>query len=95
MNTTADGVIMNCEVESKDAAALVLEQLRDFESINVISTGGVTDAKNEIGGHVVSFTVQCEYSGLVRQRQAEERERVMTEAKEMATEENAAVGSEE
>lgn len=83
MNTDSEGADLNIEVESKDAAALVLQQLRDFESVSVISTSGISDAENEIGGHLVSFSVRCDYSGIVSQQYAEEMERVMSEAQEI------------
>ena len=77
LNATNEGVGMNIEVESKEAAALVLEQLREFDSISVIDTPSVVDATNEIGGHIVNFSVNCVYSGLVQEEQAYDRQRVM------------------
>lgn len=65
MSSTSSGVSLNIEVGSKQAAAKVLQQLRDFDSILVLETPSVTDTISEGNRHTVSFAVNCVYSGLV------------------------------
>ncbi len=66
MSSNATGVTLNVEVGSKQAAAKVLQQLRDFESILVLDTATVTDTKVDgTSRHTVSFSVNCVYSGVV------------------------------
>ena len=65
MSSTSTGVNMNIEVGSKQAAAKVLQQLRDFDSILVLETASITDNKSEDNRHTVSFSVNCVYSGVV------------------------------
>ena len=52
---------MSIETDSKEAAAKTLMQLRTFESIEVVSSTGLTDNLEEVAERVVSFTVDCVY----------------------------------
>lgn len=61
MTASADNAVMNIEIGSKEAAAKVLQELSAFETIEVVSTSGLTDAKSEDGVHLVSFSVTCTY----------------------------------
>lgn len=66
MSSNASGVTLNVEVGSKQAAAKVLQQLRDFDSILVLDTTSVTDTIIDGSNrHNVSFSVNCVYSGVV------------------------------
>ena len=53
-------VSMSIEVDSKEAAAKTLMQLRTFDSIEVVSSSGLTDNLDE-SDSIVSFTVECVY----------------------------------
>lgn len=58
---TSRGVTMSVETESKEAAAKTLMQLRNFESIEVVSSTGLTDNLDEVSERIVAFTVDCVY----------------------------------
>lgn len=59
---TKEGVSMNVTVTSKPAAAKTIQQLRSFESISDIVVGQITEAPDESGGILVSFSVDCKYN---------------------------------
>ena len=59
---TPEGISMNITVTSKLAAAKTIQQLRDFDSIERIVVGELTDEQDEAGIKVVSFSVDCTYS---------------------------------
>ncbi len=59
------GIILNIEVGTMADAAVVLSQLRTFESIAVISTSSVSESINESGVPTTSFTVVCQYDSEV------------------------------
>ncbi|MEA5039940.1 MAG: pilus assembly protein PilM [Clostridiaceae bacterium] len=56
-----DGVSMNIIVPSKDAAALVIVQLRSFESLADVSVGAISETEGDSGIIQVSFAVNCLY----------------------------------
>lgn len=62
MTAGVDGISMNITVSSKEAAAKVLIQLRDFETIDEVDTPGITETKSS-GMTTVSFSVYCTYAG--------------------------------
>lgn len=62
MTAGTDGVSMNITVSSKDAAAKVLMQLREFETLDEIDTPGITETESS-GMTTVSFSVYCTYAG--------------------------------
>ncbi len=60
---TTEGVSMSIETDSKEAAAETLMQLRTFDSIQVVSSAGLTD--NLDGDNaVVAFSVDCVYKAV-------------------------------
>lgn len=63
LSATCDqqGVTMNITVPSFAEAAVVLSQLRSFESIDVITISGVTENKDDAGASTASFSVACAY----------------------------------
>lgn len=61
MTASADNVVLNVDVRSKESAAKVLQELRAFESIAVVNTSGITDVEDDYGQHLVSFSVSCIY----------------------------------
>lgn len=63
MTANANDVTMNINVSSKEAAAKVLQQLFLLDTIKVVSTTGLNDARDEDSGlHTVSFSVNCVYA---------------------------------
>ncbi|MDD3138995.1 MAG: hypothetical protein PHX08_08495, partial [Lachnospiraceae bacterium] len=62
-DTTA--VNMNLNVLSKEEAAQVLVQLRNFESLATVETTGITDTKDETGAGSVSMSISCTYKQAV------------------------------
>jgi len=58
---TRENVSMNITVPSYDEVAVVLVQLRTFESLGDISISSVTETVNESGIKTVSFSVTCSY----------------------------------
>lgn len=57
----SDGVSMNITVGSKDAAAMVITQLRTFESLSEITVGAISETEDDNGIVQVSFAVNCLY----------------------------------
>ena len=58
---TREGVTMGIQTDSKEAAAKTLMQLRTFESIEVVSSQGLTDNLDDSADRIVEFTVNCVY----------------------------------
>ena len=58
---TSDGITMNVTVPSMEAAAVVIDQLRGFESVNALTVSTITETADETGYSVVSFSVSCAY----------------------------------
>jgi len=69
-SATSQGVSMSIETDSKEAAAEVLMQLRTFESIQVVSSTGLTDNLDE-GNPIVAFSVDCTYKSVDSMIEAE------------------------
>uniref|UniRef100_UPI004057A781 pilus assembly protein PilM n=1 Tax=Acetatifactor sp. TaxID=1872090 RepID=UPI004057A781 len=64
MVANANDVTMNIDVSSKESAAKVLQELEKFETIQVVETTGLSDARSVEDIHVVSFSVNCIYAEL-------------------------------
>lgn len=62
MVATGTDVTMDIQVTSKESAARVLQELDAFQSIEVTNTTGLTDARDSLDAHVVSFSVKCIYA---------------------------------
>lgn len=58
---TRDSVSMNITVPSFDDVAVVLVQLRTFQSINNLNISSVSEAVDEAGVSSVSFSISCNY----------------------------------
>ncbi len=56
-----DGITLDVTVPDMDTAAIVIDQLRQFESFDVVSVSDVADVDTEAGTKAVSFTVICNY----------------------------------
>ncbi len=67
---TSQNVNMSIEVDSKEAAAETLMQLRTFDSIEVVSSAGLTDNLDETDS-IVAFTVECVYKPVVPEVETE------------------------
>ena len=88
---TRDGVNMNINVPSYKEVAVVLVQLRTFESIKDIIISDVTETQDETGGTYVSFSVGCFYSAgeeeLVEEIEPQDGEEPVEESGEVPTDE--------
>lgn len=58
---TRDGASLNVTVPSYDEAAVVLVQLRSFESLSDVQISAIAEAEDESGGSYCSFSVNCVY----------------------------------
>lgn len=58
---TAEGVALTVECPSFDEAAVAIDELRTFESIDVISVGTIANSVGSTGIESVSFTMSCLY----------------------------------
>lgn len=74
LTATESSVNLNVEVSSKKAAATVVHQLRDFDSITVGTVSTITDTKEETGGRTITFSVDCVYVGLPDEETAQSTE---------------------
>ena len=63
LTATAQGVSMSMEVDSKEAAARTLMQLRTFDSVKVVNSAGLNDNLEEEDGSV-TFSVECVYKAV-------------------------------
>ena len=61
---TSKNVTMSIEVDSKEAAAKTLMQLRTFDSVEIVNSTGLTDNLDETDA-IVAFTVECVYKPVV------------------------------
>lgn len=62
MSASTEGVNMNVCVSSKESLAELLIQLRNFESVNTISCGGMNEETDELGNKKVKATVVCTFA---------------------------------
>ncbi|MDO5574132.1 MAG: pilus assembly protein PilM [bacterium] len=60
----ATTVSMNINVESKEAAALTVVEIRDFDSIEDANINALTETADETGNVVVNFSISCTYAVL-------------------------------
>ncbi len=56
------GVSMNIEVASKDDAAVVVSELRTFNSIAQLMISPLVEEENDLGVDIISFSVSCVYT---------------------------------
>lgn len=55
-------VSMNMNVESKEAAALTVVEIRDFDSIDEANISALTETTDETGNVIINFTIDCTYA---------------------------------
>ncbi len=60
---TPDGITMNVTVPGMEAVAVVLDQLRSFESVESLSVSTITETTDETGYTTAAFSVSCVYLG--------------------------------
>ena len=63
-SATHDGVSMSIQTDSKESAAKTLMQLRTFDSIEVVSSQGLTDNLDDNAERIVEFSVDCVYKAV-------------------------------
>lgn len=71
LSASEASVSLNIEVTSKSAAADVISQLRNFDSILVGNVSTIADTKDEAGISTVNFSVECYYVEEVSDEQAQ------------------------
>lgn len=91
MNFSANsqGVSMSMTVDSKEAVAKTLMQLKSFESIDVVSSSGLTESKDENGDTTVSFSVDLTYNPVLTEREKQAIAEAEAAAAAAAEDENA------
>ncbi|MGN1349700.1 MAG: pilus assembly protein PilM [Anaerovoracaceae bacterium] len=63
MSSTGDVLTMSMKVNSKEAAAKLLMQLKEMEYFSDVQIAGLTDSQDETtGARVVEFTITCYYN---------------------------------
>lgn len=72
MTTTADGIVMNVTVGTKEEAAAVLEELRKLDMFIYVETTAVSELITEIGESQYSFAVELLYAPLLEEEIAAE-----------------------
>jgi type IV pilus assembly protein PilM len=60
-SSDANGISMSVTVTGKPAAAKVIQNLRDMESIDNVSISGISDSVNEAGESTVTFSISGTY----------------------------------
>ncbi len=61
----ADAVKINMMVDSKEAAAKTIQDVRKFDSVAGVTVNDVQEKVNELGGTVVTFTLNCQYAPVI------------------------------
>ena len=67
LTATADGIVMNVTVETKEEAAVVLSELRKLESFIFVDTTSLSELITEIGETQYSFAVALTYAPIVEE----------------------------
>ncbi len=52
---------INLQVDSKEAAAKTIQDIRKFDTVAVVTVGGISEEINELGGSIVTFTLNITY----------------------------------
>lgn len=61
-------VSINMNVESKEAVALTIQELRGFTSLDTVTVAALSEEVDELGlNSVVNFTAECTYAPIVRE----------------------------
>lgn len=59
--SSAQEVQINMNVDTKEAAAVVIAELRTFDSISTVGVQQITETKDELGAVTINFSVTCTY----------------------------------
>lgn len=61
-------VSINMNVESKEAVAMTIQELRNFTSLDTVTVSALSEEVDELGlNSVVNFTAECTYAPIVRE----------------------------
>ena len=61
-------VSINMNVESKEAVAMTIQELRGFTSLDTVTVAALSEEVDELGlNSVVNFTAECTYAPIVRE----------------------------
>lgn len=61
-------VSINMNVESKEAVAMTIQELRDFASLDTVTVSALSEEVDELGlNSVVNFTAECTYAPIIRE----------------------------
>ena len=61
----ANAISINMQVDSKEAAAKTIQEVRKFDTVAGVTVNNVEEEINDLGGTVVSFTLNCQYAPVV------------------------------
>lgn len=79
------GISMTVTVEGKPAAARVIKNIRDMESIENVSVSGITEAEDDLGASQVTFSIMGTYRDIhAAQEQADAGQTAQTDAGQTA-----------
>lgn len=68
---TSTNLTLSVKADSKETAAKVLQQLKTFETLSQINTGGITEEDNKNGTMTVRFIVTAQYNTLSKEEDNE------------------------
>ncbi|MGB4661790.1 MAG: pilus assembly protein PilM [Mobilitalea sp.] len=71
MTTTDSSIVLNITVNSKEAAAMTLIQLKSVEYLTNVNTSGIAEVVDEYGISEVSFSVMADYYLPVTEQEAQ------------------------
>ncbi len=61
-SSDASGITINLQVDSKDAAAKTIQDVRKFDTVSSVTVSGINETFNDLGGSIVSFTLNIAYT---------------------------------
>lgn len=67
MTTTAEGIVMNVTVKTKEEAAVVLAELRKMDSFIFVDTTALSEVISEVGETQYTFAVEMLYAPIVQE----------------------------
>ena len=65
LTSEADKVSIEMMVESEEAVAKSIQEVRAFECIDTVTVASVKEELNEYGGSMVTFTLECTYTPIL------------------------------
>ncbi|MFT3983977.1 MAG: pilus assembly protein PilM [Lachnospiraceae bacterium] len=70
----AEKVSLNMNVESKEAAAKTIQELRTFQSLDTVTVTALNESVDELGSATVNFTVDCTYASILKDGETTEQD---------------------